>query len=60
MDEKTHRINGVLPEKDFLWLTAVAKRNRWPLSRALRWAVGEARKAQAVSRSKITAFDVVA
>ena len=46
MDENKRRINGVLPEDDFLWLADVANRKDWTLSRTLRWAVGEARKRQ--------------
>ena len=55
MDENTRRINAVLPEQDFLWLTVVAKRNKWSLSRALRWAVSEARDAN--RRSNITLLE---
>ena len=44
MDENTRRINGMIPEELFFWLESVAKRNGWTLSRALRWAVQEARK----------------
>lgn len=41
MDEKTRRINGLLPEATVLWLERVAKRNKWTLSRAMRWAIHE-------------------
>jgi hypothetical protein len=41
MDEKTRRINGLLPEATVLWLEAVAKHNKWTLSRTIRWAIHE-------------------
>lgn len=41
MDEKTVRINGVVPEYTAHWLKAVAARNNWNLSRAIRWAIHE-------------------